>query len=126
MGLLRFISELFSFAIQVIETIFRILGSIFRLFSHSSNQYTDNKGYKRFNDSDKSVHRWAAEKKLGRKLRNGEVVHHKDRDKTNNSFGNLWVFKNQAEHHRVHQMDANRHGKKASYQVFKKKKGFFD
>ena len=67
-----------------------------------------------------------AEKKLGRKLRSGEVVHHKDRDKTNNSKDNLWVFKNQEEHDRAHRIDAKRHGKEASYKGFKKKGGFFD
>jgi hypothetical protein len=61
-------------------------------------------------------------KKIGRNLKPGEVVHHKDRDKTNNSKQNLWVFKDQAEHDRAHKVDAKRHGKAASYQGFKKKK----
>jgi len=55
---------------------------------------------------------------LKRKLRKGEVVHHIDRNKLNNSKGNLWVCKNQEEHHRYHQMDARKHGKKASYKGF--------
>jgi len=84
-----------------------------------SDQYTDNRGYKRYKDSDRSVHRAAAAKKLGRKLRPGEVVHHKDRNKTNNQPDNLWVFKNQEEHDRIHKLDAKRHGKKASYKGFK-------
>lgn len=98
MGLFNFISELFS------------------------DTYKDDKGYKRYKDSDKPVHRYMAEKKLGRKLRSGEVVHHKDRDKTNNSKQNLWVFKNQAAHDRAHKVDAKRHSKDVSYQGFKKKK----
>ncbi|HSV95641.1 MAG TPA: hypothetical protein VLM75_01775 [Spirochaetota bacterium] len=49
--------------------------------SHGSKIYEDDNGYYRFNDSDKPVHRWAAEKKLGRALRRGEVVHHKNRNK---------------------------------------------
>ena len=97
MGLARFLEKLFS------ET------------------YIDNKGYKRFKDSGRLVHRWAAEKKLGRKLKDGEVVHHKDRVKANNAPRNLWVFKNQDEHDRVHKLDAKRHGKSASYKGFKRK-----
>ena len=104
MGLFNYISELFS------------------------DTYKDENGYKRYKDSDKPIHRYMAEKKLGRKLRLGEVVHHKDRDKTNNSKQNLWVFKNQAAHDGAHKLDARRHGKKTSYQGFKKKKnsGFLD
>ena len=83
--------------------------------------YIDENDYRRFSDSGKLVHRWAAERKLGRKLKSGEVVHHKNRDKQNNSSSNLWVFKNQAEHDRVHKKDARRHGKAASYQGFKNK-----
>jgi hypothetical protein len=91
-----------------------------------SDTYTDRKGYKRFKDDHTPEHRAAAEQKLGRKLRPGEVVHHKDRDKTNNHPDNLWVFKNQAAHDRAHKQDAKRHGKGASYKGFKKKKGFWD
>ena len=82
--------------------------------------YIDKKGYRRFIDSNKLVHRYVAEKKLGRKLRKGEVVHHKDRNKLNNSSYNLWVFANQKEHDRIHKIDSKRHGKKASYKGFEK------
>ncbi len=82
---------------------------------------------KRFKDSNILEHRLAAEKKSGRELRTGEVVHHKDRDKTNNSPNNLHVFKNQSEHDRVHKNDAQRFGKDYSYKGTKKnKKGFWD
>lgn len=90
-----------------------------------SDTYTDQKGYKRYKSDNKLEHRKVAERKLGRKLRAGEVVHHKDRDKRNNSPSNLWVFRTQGEHDRAHKMDALKHGKKASYKGFKKK-GFWD
>jgi hypothetical protein len=84
-----------------------------------SDTYIDNKGYQRFEDSDKLVHRWTMEKKLGRKLKKKEVVHHKDRDKENNHPSNLWVFGSQKEHDKAHKKDAKRHGKKVSYRGFK-------
>lgn len=87
--------------------------------------YTDDNGYLRYKKNNKLVHRENAEDKLGRKLKKGEVVHHKDRDKKNNEEENIWVFKNQAEHDKIHKKDAKRHGKKASYQGFKKKKSSF-
>lgn len=82
--------------------------------------YIDERGYARFKDTDMLVHRYVAEKKENRKLRNGEVVHHIDRNKLNNHPDNLYVFRNQAEHDRIHKIDARRHGKTASYQGFDK------
>lgn len=43
-----------------------------------------------------------AEKKLGRFLRDGEVVHHKDRNRTNNKAENLMVFKTVKDHTMYH------------------------
>jgi len=77
--------------------------------------FIDQYGYERFSDSGKSVSRWAAEKKLGRALRAGEVVHHMDRNKLNNCPENLWVFRNQYEHSRVHEYDTRRFGPGYSY-----------
>ena len=48
------------------------------------------------------THRRVAEKILGRKLRPGETVHHKDRKKRNNSPSNLQVFSSQSEHVKYH------------------------
>ena len=76
----------------------------------SSRTYTDNNGYKRFKDSDKLVHRCVAEMKLGRPLKDTEIVHHKNRDKQDNSFDNLQVFKNQSEHWKIHKIDAAKYG----------------
>lgn len=47
--------------------------------------YIDERGYIRFSDSGRLVHRWVAEKTLGRKLNPEEVVHHVDRNKLNSA-----------------------------------------
>ena len=60
--------------------------------------FKDKKGYKRYSDPGKSVHRHVAERKLGRKLRKGEVVHI-NRNKSDNRRKNLWAFKNQKHRH---------------------------
>lgn len=53
--------------------------------------YVDDRGYLRFKDTKKFVHRWKAEKKYG-KLPKGMEVHHLDSDKMNNSFDNLLLL----------------------------------
>jgi hypothetical protein len=78
--------------------------------TRSSKTYLDKKGYSRFKDSDKPVHRSVAELKLGRSLKSGEVVHHKNRNKHDNSFGNLHVFGSQNEHWKAHKQDAKKYG----------------
>lgn len=47
-------------------------------------------------------HRRVMERKLGRQLKPGEVVHHIDGDRTNNSPDNLEVFASNGEHLRHH------------------------
>ncbi|MFW9976374.1 MAG: HNH endonuclease [Candidatus Thorarchaeota archaeon] len=64
--------------------------------------YRDAQGYLRFIDSGKLVHRWTAERKLGRKLQPGEVVHHQNAIKTDNRYGNLRVFNSRKAHHAYH------------------------
>ena len=48
-------------------------------------------------------HRIVAEAWLGRYLRTGEVVHHRDGNKSNNDPCNLFVFPSQSEHMSMHQ-----------------------
>lgn len=60
----------------------------------------DRKGYKKVNGVHE--HRTVAETMLGRKLKRGEVVHHIDRDKSNNNPENLMVFSSQLEHAKWH------------------------
>ena len=43
-------------------------------------------------------HRLVAEKKLGRRLRKGEEVHHRDENRSNNKPNNLIAVKNHHEH----------------------------
>jgi len=80
---------------------FVVRENIYRNKSYNKT-YIDQNGYRRFTDTNKAVHRWVAEKKLGRELYPGEVVHHKNRNKLDNSEDNLEIFANQAEHDKVH------------------------
>jgi len=64
--------------------------------------YIDKNGYKRYSDSNKLVHRHVAEMKLKRKLNPDEVVHHINRNKLDNRRTNLWVFKTQYKHYKIH------------------------
>ncbi|MBB6716351.1 HNH endonuclease [Clostridium gasigenes] len=48
------------------------------------------------------AHRVIAEKKIGRKLKKGEVVHHIDGNKLNYNENNLEVISSQKEHAKIH------------------------
>lgn len=72
----------------------------------------DKKGYKRFSESNKLVHRHVAAQKLSCKLKPTERVHHINCNKSENRRGNLWVFKNQKAHNRVHHRDKKRYGRR--------------
>lgn len=80
--------------------------------------FIDQKGYMRFIDSGILVHRWMAEKKLGRPLREGEVEHHIDRNKLNNYPDNLYICRNQYHHFRIHLIDARKFGWEVSWNGF--------
>ena len=60
----------------------------------------EGKSYPKING--RHAHRVVAEKILGRKLRPGEVVHHKDGNKQNFSPENLEVLPGQSEHAKLH------------------------
>jgi hypothetical protein len=72
--------------------------------------YIDKNGYKRYCNSNKLVHRHVTEMMLGRKLRAGEVVHHKNRKKLDNRRANIYVFKSQQRHYQIHKKDEKKYG----------------
>ena len=67
-----------------------------------------NRGYKEMwiNRKQKSMyeHRFIAQKLLKRELKRGEVVHHIDFNRKNNSIDNLLVFRSNADHTRFHNL----------------------
>jgi hypothetical protein len=63
--------------------------------------YKDKKGYKRWKNSRKLVHRTVASNIIGGPIGKGRVVHHKDGDKSNFRKSNLWV-KNRSDHSSLH------------------------
>jgi hypothetical protein len=75
-----------------------------------SDTYIDKWGNIRYCDSNKTRARAVMERFFGHPLSPGSVVHHKNRDKTDNRASNLWVFKNQKAHDRVHRKDKKRFG----------------
>ena len=76
-----------------------------------ASTYVDSKGYRRFSDSGKSVSRWVASKKVGGNLYPNQRVHHVNRNKSDNSSGNLWVFNSQKNHDGIHRSDKKRTGR---------------
>ena len=80
----------------------RIVDIMSFLFPKPRKTYIDKRGYLRFKDTDKLVHRWVVEKNLGHSLPPGAVVHHINQRKRDNRLSNLRVYSSQKEHQRVH------------------------
>lgn len=72
--------------------------------------YKDKWGNIRYCDSHKTIAVAMVEKLFGHKLYPGSVVHHKNRKKSDNRTCNLWVFKSQKEHDRIHREDKRKYG----------------
>jgi len=66
-----------------------------------SKTYEDENGYLRFKDSHKYVHIWVMRKKLNRPLEKGEIVHHINGNKKDNSDSNL-ILLNKEQHYQLH------------------------
>lgn len=60
------------------------------------------------------THRVVAEQKIGRPLRPGEIVHHKDGNKRNNAAENLEVLDSQSTHVQQHRRENPHWGRKGS------------
>ncbi len=65
------------------------------------NFYYDEKGYPRWKNTKKLVHRTVAENKVGGKIFKGMVVHHRDGNKKNFRKSNL-VIMGRSNHSRLH------------------------
>lgn len=72
--------------------------------------FINENGYPCFCDSGILVHRWMMQKIIGRKLRPGEVVHHRDGNKLNFKPNNLILFPNQETHYFHHLNNYINHG----------------
>jgi hypothetical protein len=75
-----------------------------------SGIYRDKWGNIRYRDSHKTVAVARMERFFGHPLSSGSVVHHKNRDKSDNRPSNLWVFRSQQIHDRVHREDQRKFG----------------
>ncbi len=68
------------------------------------NFYIDKRGYPRFKNTGKLVHRIVAANKVGGRIFPGLIVHHIDGNKRNFRKSNLWIMSRSA-HARIHFMN---------------------
>ncbi len=87
----------------------------FNAYSRTPKTHVNQNGYRVYNNTGTLVHRHMAEVKLGRPLKPGEIVHHIDRNKQNNSPSNLYIFPNQQAHWNAHKQDAKNYGSEYSF-----------
>lgn len=75
--------------------------------------YIHAKGYVVLTDGNKEVfeHRAVMEKILGRKLRRGEIVHHRNENRVDNRPENLELCKNTGTHIQQHHAEQQRRGR---------------
>lgn len=80
-----------------------------RVFKHNSRGFGLTKGYWMIRKSDgngKRLHTWehvgAVESQIGRKLKNGELVHHINGLSTDNDLDNLFLCSGLSEHQKIH------------------------
>lgn len=71
--------------------------------------YIDQKGYFRFINTGKSVHRWVVEKIIGEKIPQDIIVHHVDGNKLNNDPSNLMLMSNR-DHSLLHAWERSNNG----------------
>lgn len=76
--------------------------------------YIDENGYRRFTGNKKAIHRWIAEKKIGRPLRKDEIVHHKNRNKLDNDPDNLEIMHVDV-HYRLHKKHIDKKNREKKY-----------
>lgn len=66
------------------------------------NRNPDNYRVISINGTPHDEHILVMEKKLGRKIKKGEIVHHIDNNRQNNSSENLYLYSSHGEHSKVH------------------------
>ena len=99
----------FAFGIVILFFIGKAISEADHKDSSEGKYYIDEDGYFRFNNSGKLLHRYIASKKIGRRLRRDEVVHHIDRNKKNNHSDNLYVCYPE-EHQAIHTNNLKEYG----------------
>jgi len=78
--------------------------------NNGNSYYMNKKGYLVNKYTGKPQHQEVLERKFGHPLSEGTAVHHINRDKTDNRPSNLWAFKSQGDHFKVHLQDKKRYG----------------